>query len=394
MVISMRKIIILLIGSLALFLVYNGTNSKTENVINLDNNYEMKGVFVSYIDINRYIKSNDINTSKNNIKKMINNISEMGLNTIILQVRSFSDAIYYSDIYPWSSVISDKEGIDPGYDVLEFYIEEAKKKKIDVYAWINPYRVRTNEDISGICEDNPAYQYIGTDKLYISDGIFYNPSKKETLNLILTGVEEIIKKYSVKGILFDDYFYPSSDCDLLDYEEYLKSNTYMDIDSYHFMIINEMIKKVHDLCKSYNVIFGVSPDGNMENNYNSNFADIKAWINNRYIDFIMPQLYYGFYNDNKPYLSTFESWHDLVLDNIDFYVALAFYKVGLFDKYAGNGSNEWIDNDDVIMREIIVGRGYAKYKGFALFRYGYLFDSQLYTSVTEGEKENIKKIVN
>lgn len=96
----MRKIIILLIGSLALFLVYNGTNSKTENVINLDNNYEMKGVFVSYIDINRYIKSNDINTSKNNIKKMINNISEMGLNTIILQVRSFSDAIYYSDIYP------------------------------------------------------------------------------------------------------------------------------------------------------------------------------------------------------------------------------------------------------------------------------------------------------
>ena len=100
MVISMRKIIILLIGSLALFLVYNGTNSKTENVINLDNNYEMKGVFVSYIDIGRYIKINDINTSKNNIKKMINNISEMGLNTIILQVRSFSDAIYYSDIYP------------------------------------------------------------------------------------------------------------------------------------------------------------------------------------------------------------------------------------------------------------------------------------------------------
>ena len=96
----MRKIIILLIGSLALFLVYNGTNSKTENVINLDNNYEMKGVFVSYIDIGIYIKSNDINTSKNNIKKMINNISEMGLNTIILQVRSFSDAIYYSDIYP------------------------------------------------------------------------------------------------------------------------------------------------------------------------------------------------------------------------------------------------------------------------------------------------------
>ena len=139
---------------------------------------------------------------------------------------------------------------------------------------------------------------------------------------------------------------------------------------------------------------GVSGDGKMESDDNGKLADIKTWINNGYIDFIMPQLYYGFYNDNKPYLSTFESWHDLVLDNIDFYVALAFYKVGLFDKYAGNGSNEWIDNNDVIMREIIVGRGYDKYKGFVLFRYGHLFDSQLYTSVTEGEKENIKKIVN
>ena len=107
---------------------------------------------------------------KNNIDLMINNIKDMKFNLIILQVRSFSDAIYKSNLFPWSSSVSIKEGVD-GFDVLEYFLERAHANDLLVYAWINPYRVRTNEDVSSISNLNPAYKYIGSDTLYVNNGI-------------------------------------------------------------------------------------------------------------------------------------------------------------------------------------------------------------------------------
>ena len=157
-----------------------------------------------------------------------------------------------------------------------------------------------------------------------------------------------------------------------------------------------MIKNVYSVCKEKGVKFGVSPDGNMENNYNKVFADVKKWCSSdEYIDFIMPQVYYGFYNETKAFKKTIDEWESIVVNkDIDLVIALAFYKNGLVDEYARSGRLEWINNNDIIMREIVISRNLDNYIGFSLFRYDYIFDKTKYTDMTYKEIENIKKILN
>lgn len=355
---------------------------------------EIRSIFISYIELNKYIKNKGVETSQKNIRYMIDNIKDLGFNNIILQIRSFSDAIYESSIFPWSSTVSSEEGVYPGYDILKYFIDICRERDISVYGWINPYRVRSSG--TTISKKNPAYQYLGTDYLYEKDGIYYNPSKQEVEDLIVSGVEEVIKNYSLAGILFDDYFYPNSNLDYLDYLKYLENNSQISFDEYHFMIINKMVKRVHDVCSKYHVLFGISPDGNISNNYNKIFADVKTWLSSdSYVDFIMPQVYYGFFNETKSFKSVIDEWSSLIQNNkIKLHIALAFYKVGSVDKYAKSGINEWVDNSNIIMREIILARNLKYYEGFSLFRYDYLFDNTLYTNTTMLEIENMKKILN
>ena len=379
----MKKIIIILLIMLILFANIKETSGKKE---------ELKGVFISYIELNNYLKEKSDEEIKNNIKQMIKNTEKLKLNTIFLQVRSQADAIYNSKIYPFSFYINEEEKMP--FDILEYFIEESHKKNIKVYAWINPYRIRTNSNIDSITQNNPAYQYINSDYIYVNNGIYFNPSKKEVEDLIVNGVKEVLR-YQVDGVLFDDYFYPDNEIDYKDYEEYIKNNNYIDKDIYNLNVVNRMIKRVHQECKSKNVLFGISPDGNIENNYNKNYADVKEWLESEeYIDFIIPQIYYGFYNTSKSYMNVVKEWEKLIKNNkIKYYIALAFYKVGKVDNYAKNGKNEWLENNNIIMKEIIISRNLKKYDGFVLFRYENLFNSEQFTNNSIKEIENIKKII-
>lgn len=390
----MKKIILIiflfLVGCLVIF---NKNNDNKERKI--ESSDEKRGIFVSYIDLSKYIKNSNSDISQNNIIKLLDNVSSLNFNMIVLQVVSFSDSIYKSNIYPWSSVISSYEGVDPGYDVLDYFIKKAHERGILVYIWINPYRVRSSNNIDSITESNPAFKYIGTDTLYVNNGIYYNPAKKEVEDLIVSGVEEVVSNYKIDGLLFDDYFYPSLDVSRNDYEAYLKENVNITFNEYRLLIINRLVERVHKVCKKHDVLFGISPDGNIENNYNKVFADVKLWLNSdKYVDFIMPQVYYGFHNEAKPFLKTVHNWNNLIKNNkITLYVALAFYKVGSIDNYAKTGRLEWQINNDIIMKEILLSRNLKYYKGFVLFRYGNLFDEELYTEATVKEIENMQKIV-
>ena len=385
----MKKILIIIILSIVLT-----SNIKLDRTSIKKEEEETRAIFVSYIELNKYIKENDYEISKRNIRNIIKNIKKLKCNTIILQVRSASDAIYKSNIYPMSLNIVNTE-YDDYYDVLDYFIKESHKSNVKVIAWINPYRIRTPCDKTTITEKNPAYKYLDTDIVYINNGIYYNPSKQETEDLIVKGVEEVLN-YDVDGILFDDYFYPDNNIDKKDYEEYIKNNEFIEEKDYRLNIVNKMVKRVYKTCKNKNIKFGISPDGNIDNNYNKNYADVKSWLkSNEYIDFIMPQIYYGFYNSTRDYIKVTKEWENLIENkDIELYIALAFYKVGMEDKYAKSGFNEWIDNDNIIMREILLSRNLKNYKGFSLFRYENIFNEEIYTKTSIKEIENLKKILN
>ncbi|HIR59517.1 MAG TPA: family 10 glycosylhydrolase [Candidatus Onthousia excrementipullorum] len=358
---------------------------------------EKRAVFISYIELGNNLRGKSSEEMKHTINDMLDNAKNFGFNMIILQVRSFSDAIYKSSIYPSSRSVVNTEGDDLPFDILDYFVKKAHKKNLELHAWINPYRISNDTDISVISKDNPAYKLLNTDAVKIIDnvGIYYNPASSKVETLILEGIEEIIKSYDVDGIHFDDYFYPKSDdIDKNEYEKSLKDNN-LTLQQFRLNTISSLIKKTYKLIKSYDkaIFFGISPDGNIDNNYNSNYVDTRLFCTEKgYLDYIMPQVYYGFLNSTKPFEDTVKSWNNLITNNIELIPALAFYKTGNIDEYAKEGSNEWIEYNNIISREVMLSRELSNYSGFAIFRYDSIFGSNL-TSTSFLEKENLKNIL-
>ncbi len=365
----MKKIMFLLAVILitAFFIYNNKTLAEYE---------ETRGVFISYLEYRELLNNKSEDEMDKTIKEIVNNLDNYSINTIYLQVRMFSDSIYNSKIFPVTDMIVNNKGNKVKMDILDCFIKYSRKKKIKVYAWINPYRISNNTDISSISKDNPAYLYLNTNHIEIVDnkGIFYNPASKIVKNLIVSGVVEIIDNYQVDGIMFDDYFYPSDTIDLKNYDEYKDT---ISIKDYRLSQVNELIHTVYKTIKSKNknIEFGISPDGNIDNNYSYIYADVKKWLSTYgYVDFIMPQLYYGFNHGIKPFIKTVNEWNDLIKNNTKLIVALSLYKSGNVDEYAKNGMNEWIDNSNIISKEIEYSRNLSNYQGYSLFRYSYLIN--------------------
>jgi len=348
---------------------------------------ETRGVFISYIEISEYLQDKEEKESKEQVIKMIQNCENFGLNTIILQVRPSMDAIYDSKTFPTSKYLSSTGSYS--YDVLHYFLEECHKRNIKLIAWINPYRVSTTGTIKDVKENSPVYKYIGSDILYENNGVFLNPARKESTNLIKKGVEELVK-YPIDGLLMDDYFYPGEEVDDLEYQ---KVSGTIPKEEFRYQAINEMVEEVHKICKENNITFGISPEGNLENNYHKNYADIKTWLKEEYVDFIMPQLYYGFENTGQPFVETSNNWQNMNQKNIPLYIALSLYKVGKEDSYAREGRTEWIENNNIIQKEIIHSRSLKNYKGFILYRYDNLFEEKLFTETSQKEIENVLEII-
>lgn len=355
---------------------------------------EIRGIYISYIEYQNHFQNKNDDQIKKEIDTMINNISNDRFNLILLHVRPFSDSIYNSYIYPYSYTVSGTEG-EKKLDILDYFINRCHDKDIKIHAWINPYRIRNTSDTKSLTVSNPSYKWLGTNNVKIIEdkGIYYNPASSEVENLLINGIKEIIENYNVDGIHFDDYFYPSNDIDKDNYQEYLNSGGKLSKKEYRLQIINNMIKKVYKTIKDYNkkIVFSIAPEGNIENNYNNNYADILTWLKEEgYVDYIMPQIYYGFENSNKPFIKTLISWSDYIKNNnIKFIPALAFYKIGNIDNYAGEGKNEWVNGKNIIANQVKTIRTIEKTNGFIIFRYdSYYSDSKQVLS----EKEELQKL--
>ena len=213
-------IAVLILFVLSLFFIFDDDKKRTSKKEEKKADNEIRAVYFSYIELSKYIMDKSDQKQQGNIKEILDNLSNLNFNRIILHVRPFSDSIYKSEYYPVSKYILNDKGEYPSYDVLKYFIDEAHKRNIKVDAWINPYRVSniSNEDLIN------DYSSI-TEK-----GIYLNPAKKEVQELIVNGIVEIVENYDIDGIHFDDYFYPDKKIDLNEYEEYKKNGGKLSID--------------------------------------------------------------------------------------------------------------------------------------------------------------------
>lgn len=394
------KIKIVAVGSfvLILSLFFFRSNVLTLNDVAKEKEEELetRGVFLSYIELKKYLYQKDDKTSKKNIRKIIKTMKDMHFDLLILQVRSFSDAIYPSRIFPSSKVVVTKEGDPLPYDYLDYFLKEAHKENIEVHAWINPYRVSSNANIGELSVKNPASSWIGTSRVEVipDKGIYYNPASTEVKDLIVKGVEELVESYDIDGIHLDDYFYPSKTVDLVSYEESASTKS---LYAYRLDHVNDLVKRIYQTVhKKENIVFGISPQGNIENNYESQFADVRTWASEKgYVDYLMPQVYYGFYNEAKPYYEVVKEWDSIIKNkDVSLYFTLALYKAGSIDQFAKSGANEWIDENDILKKEVLIARNLSHYKGFSLFRYDYLVSPDLQVENTIQEIDHLKEILN
>ncbi len=389
----MKKIFVFILILLVFLLgVASVSSSKREEQVIKEE--EIRGVYISYLEYLTYFQGNALTINKSYINKMLDNIASLNFNTIFLQVSPFSDAIYNSKVFPYSITLTGVEGKNPGMDYLDYFIREGKKRNLKIHAWINPYRISSDNDTSKIAKSNPAYSLLNTDAVRVSNsGIYYNPASPKAIDLIIKQVYELISNYDIAGIHFDDYFYVDQDIDKDNYLKYMEKNPNITLSDYRLNVVNTMIKSVYKVIKDYNsnLIFSIAPDGNLENNYTYHFADVKTWLSiDNYVDIIMPQVYYGFENQYKPFLETVTNWNTLIKNKTKIIPVLAFYKVGSFDSQAGTGSQEWMVNNNIIERQINYIKTLNNYKGFALFRYDFLFNETLENSKTKDEINNMK----
>lgn len=241
----------------------------------------MRGVWLSFIDQQSYLRGKGKAEYDAAFKSICQTAASKGLNAIFVHVRSHNDAIYPSKIYPWSSQML--LGADPGFDPLADMVQIAHQNGLQIHAWINPYGYRNG----AIC-GNPALA---------------------TNENIIAGVTEILDKYAVDGIHFDDYFPPIGAAN-----------------------INSMVSGVHTVCAKHGKVFGIAPQGNIQNCLAAG-ADVNTWLSTPgYVDYIAPQIYwtdnYGAAGTTTMSSTRLAAWKSLNKANIPMYVGMALYRAG------------------------------------------------------------------
>lgn len=338
---------------------------------------EMRGVWVSYIELDMQNESDKSESAfREKFKDIAITSKNAGFNTLIVQVRPFCDALYKSAYFPYSHILSGEQGVSPDYDALKVMCEICSELDLDIHAWVNPYRISTDSTPQVLSENNP---YVIDNELgeETENGVFLNPANKMARNLIINGVTEIVKNYDVDGIQFDDYFYPTQDSEFDDeeYAEYVDTvgaMNCMSVDNWRIANVNTLIcdtyRAIHKI--SNDVDFGISPQGNIDNNAKI-YADVKSWcICKGFVDYICPQLYYSLDNPALTFENSLNSWASLDINkNVKLYVGLAGYK-------ANTDSDEgtWLYSDNVLSKEYKIAMQNEKVSGIMLYSYSALED--------------------
>lgn len=331
-------------------------------------NYEKQiGIWYPYMDYEAYMYGKSAEEFRSTVRSMYEQAKTQSVNTIYVHIRPCGDAYYSSGIFPRGIYL------DGDYDPLQIMLEEAHGLGLSVHAWINPLRCQTEEQMKSLSDEFIVKQWVEnrTGSLVgIVNGRYYlNPACDEVVDLICRGVDEIVRNYDIDGVHIDDYFYPtvSPDFDRTAFE--VSGST--DLSQWRLENCSRLVHAIYESVKRVDsdILFGISPQGNIDANYSSQYADVRLWGSTvGYCDYLVPQIYFGFENETCPFAETLSAWESLTTcDNVSLVIGLAAYKQGKEDKWAGAaGELEWIENPDIIQRQIeLVNSSSAD--GYALY---------------------------
>lgn len=344
------------------------TSAVTENTyVPLNYDYQ-KATWLPYVEFTECMQGKSKEEFSAAITELLEEQAIRGINTIYFHVHPEGDAYYKSEIYPCGAFI------DGDYDPLQIVLDIAHSMDISVHAWINPYRMQTIEKMETLPDDFIIKQWINSNNpmvRQVGNRWYLNPAYDAVTNLICDTAKEIMENYDVDGIHIDDYFYPDTAPEF-DIEAF-EADGSTDLAEWRRDNITSMVQALYNTVKEYDsrLKFGISPQGNIDSDYNTQYADVELWTANQgYADYIVPQIYYGFANEVCPFTETLERWEKLAQNGeVSLVIGLAEYKINKFDKWAGiSGENEFIENPETIDRQTGIVRDSEIADGYAFYR--------------------------
>ena len=345
---------------------------------------EWRAVWVSYLEWARMDFSSE-EAFRTAAAELLDNSAALGLNTVIAQGRPFGDALYESSLFPWSHLCTGTQGQGPGFDPLDVLVTEAHGRGLSLEAWVNPYRLKSSAAMPPSVADTNLMNTHPEWCCTVGDGVYLNPAVPEAAAYVVQGVAELVEKYAVDGIHFDDYFYPTTDASL-DAAQFAASGE-ADLAGWRRANVTALVKGARDAVKAADptLRFGISPQGNPDNDLATQYSDVYGWLaasgEEAVVDYLCPQIYWG-YGYQLQSGSTRFAFENIVPEwlampraaSTALYFGLGAYRIGEGDGGANEDSQSQWCTGSALARQVeslhSLGAG-----GWALYRYDSLFRS-------------------
>jgi uncharacterized lipoprotein YddW (UPF0748 family) len=368
------------IGLLILFLLLSVLNVKAQIQVTNPKN-EFRAIWIATVVNIDWPKSSIDNVAKQKADfiEILDTYKKLNYNAVIVQIRSVGDAFYPSQYAPWSRFLTGKEGNAPKpyFDPLAWMIAESHARGFEFHAWLNPYRATMDLNTAILSPQHDFYKHPEWMIKY-GDKYYYNPALPEVSDRLIAVVEEVVKNYDIDAIHFDDYFYPYRIKGEVfnDIDSYQKYGNGLSIENFRRSNVNNLVKNISISIKKIKpwVQFGISPFGVWRNksvdpkgsdtqagqtNYDDLYADPIAWMDNKWIDYLVPQLYWSIDHPKASYSKLLRWWSENS-KNTAIYIGNGTYKIN------ADSDKKW-SNPNEIPDQINITRTYKNVQGNAFF---------------------------
>ncbi len=346
---------------------------------------EMRAVWIASVANIDWPSKSGLTTrlQKEEMLELLDLAKEYKMNTVVFQVRPATDAFFPSEHEPWSQWLTGKQGIapDPFYDPLDFTIRACRERGLDIHVWLNPYRAVTDTARASIAPNHPVNQH---PEWFVTYGKarYFNPGLPETRDHVATVVADVVRRYDVDAIHFDDYFYPYKISgqefpDQKAFEQYPRGFTAGEKEEWRRDNVDLIIRQLHDTIKTVNphVEFGISPFGVWRNidkdplgsrtragqtNYDDLYADILKWQKAGWIDYVTPQIYWHIGKEVADY-AIIADWWSRNAYGCRLYIGQAFYRIDKKSK-----DREWRSSRQLV-KQVKLNRTYPNIDGSMYF---------------------------
>lgn len=340
---------------------------------------EFRAVWVATVDNIDWPSRGNYNSDSQKVEfiRLLDMHQRNGINAIIAQIRPATDAFYPSPYEPWSEWLTGKQGTPPNpyYDPLAFMIAETHKRGMEFHAWCNPYRAVFNLNKSSIAPTHVTRMKPGWFLNY-GDKKYFDPGNREAQQFVVNVIRDIVRRYPVDAVHFDDYFYPYriAGKEFPDNKTFAAYGAGMNREDWRRSNVDSIILHLSRAIKAENprCQFGISPFGIWRNqdkdprgsatqggqtNYDDLYADILLWLKNDWIDYVAPQLYWEFGHARAPYEILLDWWSKNSYGK-NCYIGLGIYRA--------NSNAAWRDKSQ-LTRQIEAIRNTANIQGMVFF---------------------------